>query len=146
MHNTDSETASVACSERSGTSRTDTLLSRTTSEATLVLVRYEGKDTLVNLPDRTYNTFVDQIVRHLQGAQGYPTLFVERSCTGGRWVTVTEGAWERQFEVWEDDLPLFRITMVCPAPVADKHRTISIAVKTLTGKTVRLRRARLIGV
>ncbi|GAA6040954.1 hypothetical protein NBRC10512_006665, partial [Rhodotorula toruloides] len=136
MHNTDSETASVACSERSGTSRTDTLLSRTTSEATLVLVRYEGKDTLVNLPDRTYNTFVDQIVRHLQGAQGYRTLFVERSCTGGRWVTVTEGAWERQFEVWEDDLPLFRITMVCPAPVADKHRTISIAVKTLTGKTI----------
>ncbi|KAJ8291278.1 hypothetical protein OF846_005321 [Rhodotorula toruloides] len=112
MHNTDSETASVACSERSGTSRTDTLLSRTTSEATLVLVRYEGKDTLVNLPDRTYNTFVDQIVRHLQGAQGYRTLFVERSCTGGRWVTVTEGAWERQFEVWEDDLPLFRITML----------------------------------
>ncbi|BGP35923.1 hypothetical protein JCM10296v2_007775 [Rhodotorula toruloides] len=136
MHNADSEMASVACSERSDTSRTETLLYRTTSEATLVLVRYQGEDTLANLPDRTYDKLLREIVRVYKFTEKSPfdLVAVERHLADGSWVTVDAGAWERQFDVIKDDLPLFRLTMVRRKAVLTGEM-ITLNVLTLTGKT-----------
>ncbi|GAA6050626.1 hypothetical protein NBRC10513_004187 [Rhodotorula toruloides] len=134
-HTTDSGTASVACSERSGTSRTDTLFSHTTSEATLVLVRYEGKDYLFSLPDTKPATFVKEIEHHFKLSPEDALLPIERALTNARWAVVHENAWGRQFEAIKDDLPHFRISVRRVEPIAEKDEIIEVAIKTLTGTT-----------
>lgn len=99
-------------------------------ERSLVIVRYKDGQSMLDLPNQTYSTFLDRIGK-AYGIQPEDVVCMEKLVPNVGFVCVDLGAWDEQAALQDNaDVPVYRI-IHSQSPEAPAHgKAIRIGVDT----------------